>query len=538
MEPSSHNQRKSLLFWVILGIVAIGTIPFLVAWNLTPPDKVFSGALINPDDLSVYLSAIRQGIEGEWLFSFTFSPEALQPRFTYPLYIALGHLIGVVGGNPLIWFHGYRLLCGILTILALYYLVRVIFAEEIKTQKTALILLAFGSGIGWMLTPFIPVDSLLLADINVPEWGLTTALLSSPHFILGIGLEVLWMGILVRLEQIETNKILLLGGIFSAIGIGLDYPFHIPTLGLVIGVYLVWIAIRERQIKWDKQLTILVIISPFLLYLIYYGVAALTDPLWEVSHVQSNLIDPPPPLGLIIGSGLLGFFAILGIKTWFRQKRTPLIPIWAAVNLLIIYFPVPFSGRFILGLMIPITILAAFSLEKVILPSLQASTFFARFSKLTPTPHETLRRSFIILTLPTTLLITLWLIRNSLTTKDFPLYYPADEIKAVEWLAENTGEEDIILAYYPMGNYIPRHILGKVFLGHLNLTINLDEKLEAIENFWDEETSQEWREKFLEKWEITIIYQGRYEKLLSEGLIIPTGEIVYENDTVTIYSIP
>jgi len=240
----------------------------------------------------------------------------------------------------------------------------------------------------------------------------------------------------------------------------------------------------------------------------------------------------------VIGSGLLGVFAVLGLKTWFRQNRTPFIPIWAVVNALVIYFPIPFSGRFVLGLLIPIATLAAFSLEEAILPLLQETTFFTRFSKLTPTPLETLRRVFIILTIPTTLLVTLWMIRNSVTTKDFPLYYPADEIQAVEWLGENSDEEDVILAYYPMGNYMPRIIPGKVFLGHLNLTINLDNKLEEIETFWDADTSQEWRKNFLERWGITLIYQGKYEKSLSENLIIPLGKAVYENDTVTIYSIP
>ena len=403
MEHASQNQLKSLLFWCIFGILAIGLIPFLVACKLTPPDKVFGGALINPDDMSVYLSAIRQGMAGEWLFSFAFSPEPLRPRFTYPLYLALGHLIRIVGGEPLIWFHGYRLLYGILTIIALYYWVRVIFPENVKIQKVALILLTFGSGIGWILTPIIPVDSLLLADINVPEWGLTTALISSPHFILGIGLEALLIGILIRGEQVDTDKRLILWGILSAIGIGLDYPFHIPTLGLVIGVYLIWKVVRERQINWKRGFTTLLITSPLLLYLTYYGIVALTDPLWETSQVQNNLIEPPPPLGLVIGSGLLGLFAVLGIKAWFRQNRTPLIPIWAVVNALVIYFPISFSGRFVLGLLIPIATMAAFSLEEVILPSLRETTFFTRFSKLTPTPLETLRRAFIILTLPTTL---------------------------------------------------------------------------------------------------------------------------------------
>jgi hypothetical protein len=538
MENSDQNQRIPLLFWCIFGILAIGLAPFIVAWKMTPPDKVFSGALINPDDLSVYLSAIRQGIEGKWLFSFAFSPEAMQSRFTYPLYIGLGYLISLFGGEPLYWFHGFRLLCGILTIIALYYWVRLIFPENGKIQKTALILLSFGSGIGWILTPIIPVDSLLLTDINIPEWGLATALMSSPHFILGIGLEVLLVGILIRNEEVETSKTLILLGVLSAIGIGLAYPFHIPTLGLITSVYLVWIAISEKRIDWKHWLTTILILTPFLLYLLYYGITALTDPLWETSHVQNNLIEPPPPLGLVIGSGLLGVFAVLGIKTWFRQNRTPLIPIWAAVNALIIYLPIPFSGRFVLGLIIPIATMAAFSLEEVILPSLRETGFFLRFSKLTPTPLETLRRVFIILTLPTTLLISLWLIRNSITTKDFPLYFPTDEILAVEWLGENGNEEDVVLAYYPMGNYMPRDITGKVFLGHLNLTIDLNNKIEAIEKFWDVGTSQEWRENFLEAWDITMIYQGKYEKLLSEDVVIPPGKVVYKNDTVTIYTTP
>jgi hypothetical protein len=526
MKPSSKNNLQKTLLLVIFGILLIGIVPFLVAWGLTPPDKVFSGALINQDDMSVYLSAIRQGMAGKWIFNFTFSPESLQPRLTYPVYMLLGQVIGIIGGNPLIWFH------------ALYYWVRVVFPRKETTQTIALILLAFGSGLGWILTPFIPVDSLLLADINFPEWSLATALLNSPHFILGIGLEALLVGILIQIQQVEVWKKLILMGVLSAISIGLDHPFHIPTLGLVIGVYLVWVAIREKQIPWKNWLSTLLIIAPFLLYLVYYGMTALTDPLWETSHVQNNVIEPPPPLGLIIGSGLLGLFAVLGIKDWFHQNRTPLIPIWAVVNSLIIYSPVPFSGRFILGLFIAITTLAAFSLEEVILPKLRESAFFTRFSQLSPTPYESLRRIFIILTIPSTLLVTLWVIRNATTTRDFPLYYPVEEIQAADWLAENINEEDLILAYYPMGNYLPRSIPGKVFLGHLNLTIELDNKLEDIEKFWNPETSQEWREDFVEEWGITTIYQGNYENALSDTPIIPPGEVVYKNNSVSIYYVP
>jgi len=538
MKRSTSKKAHNNLPLIILGILLIGIIPFLIVEWLTPPGKYFGGALINQDDMSVYLSAIRQGMDGNWLFNFTFSPESIQPRLTYPIYILLGQLIGIVGGDSLIWFHGFRVIGGLFTIFAFCYWVRVVFPGKKVSQTTALLLLAFGSGVGWILTPIIPVDSLLLADINFPEWNLITSLLNSPHFVLGIGLEVLFVGAFIQSELEEKWKDFILIGIFSAIGIGLDHPFLIPTLGIVVGIYRIWLAIRERQIPWKYWLVTLLIIMPFLLYLLYYGIAALTDPMWETSHIQNNVIEPPPPLGLLIGNGLLGLFALLGIKDWFKQNRTPLIPIWAVVNSIIIYAPVPFSGRFILGLFIPITTLAAFSLEEIILPNLQKATFFPRFSKLTRTPYETLRRIFIILTLPSTLLVTLWVIRNATTNRDFPFYYPSEEIQAAVWLAENTDEEDIVLAYYPMGNYLPREISGKVFLGHLNLTIDLGGKLEDINTFWDEDTPQEWREGFLHRWKITTIYLGGYENSIIASPIVPPGKVVYQNNHVTIYNFP
>ncbi len=538
MKSSSSKKALNTLRSTIIGILLIGIIPFLVAWWLTPPGKVFGGALINQDDMSVYLSAIRQGMEGDWLFNFTFSPEPIQPRLTYPVYMLLGQIIRFVGGDPLTWFHGFRILGGIFSIFALYYWVKVVFPRKEISQATALLLLAFASGIGWILTPIVPVDSPLLADINSPEWNFTTAFFNSPHFILAIGLEALFVGALIQMENREPWKKFILIGILSAIGIGLDHPFLIPTLVLVTGFYMVWLTIQEKKIPWKRWLFSLLMIMPFLLYLLYYGMAAISDPLWEMSHIQNNVIESPPPLGLLIGSGLLGLFALIGIKDWFQQHRTPLIPIWAFVNLLIIYAPVPFSGRFILGLFIPITTLAAFSLEEVILPTLKELTFFQRFTKLTPTPYETLRRMFIILALPSTLLVALWVTRNATISKDFPLYYPSEEIEAAEWLAENTDENDVILSYYPIGNYLPRKIPGKVFLGHLNLTIDLEEKLEDIEIFWDKETTQEWRTGFLHRWKITIIYQGKYEKALSDTQISPPGQIIYQNNSVMIFSVP
>ncbi len=427
---------------------------------------------------------------------------------------------------------------GIFAIFGLTFLLRGVFPENGQIQLTGLLLLTFGSGLGWILVSLVSPSSLLLADINVPEWNLVTSILDSPHFVFGIGLEAILFGILIRLEKTEDKLNLSLVGGFIALITGLVYAFHIPTIGIVVGFYMLNLAIQAKKVPWKTWFSGFLFLAPLLPLLYYYGITSRQDSLWELTHIQENVITPPPLPGILIGYGLMGIMAMFGIKTWFLQKRSPLIPIWAGINLIIIYFPISFSGRFILGLFIPITILGVFSLEEVILPKLKSTNFYARFSTLTPTPYKTLRRVFILLTLPSTLLVTLWIIQNAALSVDYPSYYPSEEIEAMRWMGENTDAHDLILASYPIGNYLPRLISGKVFLGHLNLTIDLENKLVDLEKFWDENTPQEWKEIFIEEWGFTYIYQGKYEKELGGVGVIQLGEVVYENEKVKIYAVP
>ena len=56
----------------MLMLFVVASIPELMATVLSPEGMRFTGALVNLDDLNTYLSAIRQGAEGHWLFTPTF----------------------------------------------------------------------------------------------------------------------------------------------------------------------------------------------------------------------------------------------------------------------------------------------------------------------------------------------------------------------------------------------------------------------------------------------------------------------------------
>lgn len=528
-------RLRTIAPWIVL-VLALSAAPYAIAAILTPRGAAFSGALINPDDASVYLSALRQGAAGEWLFHFAFSPEPLPPRVTYLLYLLAGRLMPLIGAPPVVYFHALRLGLGAITLVALVFWVRRVFPEQTRHQLTAWLLIVFGAGIGWLFIPWMPGEQLLVPDLRVPEWTLFMALFHTPHFALGVGLEALLFGCLIEMTREANGARWALRGAVAALGLGLVYPYHIPVAGLIGGVYLLSLAVQRRRLPWRDWLHGAIAIAPLVPLAYYFGVYARADPYWEVTHILDNVIPPPPIAGVAIGYGLIGPLALIGGWEWIRHHRNPMLPVWAAVNFIALYLPVPFSGRFALGLIVPVATLAAYGLEQRALPWLQRTRLYAQFARWTPTPLDSLRRVVILLTVPSTVMLALVTIRTITIERDYPYYLPAGEVQAADWLARHSRRDDLILAFHPMGNYLPRVITGKVFLGQIFLTVNWPEKLELLQRFWDGSTPTGWREQFVREWGITYLYRGRFEQTITRGSVTPPGHIVYQAEGVTIYS--
>src|SRR3989304_1440130 len=100
------------LFWVAgSGVVLIAVMtPYLLASWGQPPGFVFSGLLINPVDGFSYLAKMRQGTGGAWLFHLPYAAEPGSGALLFLYYLGLGHLQRGSGVDPLVVFHGARLL--------------------------------------------------------------------------------------------------------------------------------------------------------------------------------------------------------------------------------------------------------------------------------------------------------------------------------------------------------------------------------------------------------------------------------------------
>jgi hypothetical protein len=371
------------------------------------------------------------------------------------------------------------------------------------------------------------------------EWSPILALFNTPHFALGIGLEAIAFACVARMTSVTTAKEgvgwALLGAI-TAVLATLVYVYHLAIIGLVIGIYMLALAVQVRMIPWRQWILGAIVVIPLLPLLVYYAFWTNGDQYWTRYTQVDHVIAAPPPVGVVIGLGGIGLLAFVGGRWWLKRGFTTLVPVWALVNLAVLYLPfVSFSGRFALGLMVPVATLAAVGLEAVILPAKLHPRFLPRFS---PVPAATKRRIILILLMPSTLMAVLLFIKGPMLQKGFPYYLPKADVAAANWLGEHTDESAIVMAYYPMGNYLPRVYPGKVFVGQLDFTTDLAGKLALFEQFWGGSLTKTEQQSFLEEWGITHLFSGSYEKPFIADNITLSGQVVYQENGVLIYQMP
>lgn len=530
---------RSLLPWHLLILLAV-TFQYVLAWLWTPDGANFTGALLNPDDIGVYVSAMRQGATGEWLYHFVYSPEPWQPRLMLMLYLVMGKITAIFASPNVVWLHAWRVLLTCVTLASMVLWVKTVLPSAVRWQWTAWFLIWFGGGLGWLFVIFWPSFAGWTLNTGIAEWTPIISLFNTPHFALGLGLEVATFAFLVRAERaIDRNRWLwAAASSIAALLATLVYVYHLATILLVIGFYMLALALRERKIPWRKWLVGAIVVIPLLPLLGYYTLWTNGDPYWIHYTTVDHVIPPPPPISLLIGLGFLGFLALPGGRIWLKSGRTILVPIWAVVNIFLLYVPsVSFSGRFALGLLIPIATLAAVGIEGVLLPALFRSSLSVRLSRLSSSPCDTMRRIFLIILMPSVLLLVLLMAEGPMRNSAFPYYLPSEDVAAAKWLGEHSNKSSITLAYYPIGNYLPSVYAGKVYVGQLDFTTDLDGKLEQFEQFWDGTMMEREREMFLEKWGITHVFVGSYERDFNSADVTPPGRLVYESDGAEIYEV-
>jgi hypothetical protein len=465
MNPSKEKWIVGMIIFIFL--LAI-TIPYLYASNNSDASRVFGGFLLNPIDGNSYLAKMREGYQGQWLFTLPYTKDPGEGAALNLYYLFLGHVSRATGWSLIFTFHLARVIGALLLALALFHFLRRIFPEY-QYRLVSFTLILFGSGLGWIAVGFGQFTS----DFWVAEAYLFLASFANAHFPIGLALQIWLMTPSADSQQIPWQQGLLT--FLAALILSVIYPFGwivAVTIGLAWVVWSFW----KRENNKAELTNWAWMLAGGVPYVLYSFWIVNIHPVLSKWNAQ-NLTPAPNLLDLMISFSPALILALVSI--WLLLSRREVtsngiqrLATWFIVGLLIVYLPFSLQRRLISGFYIPIAALAIFyvqtirtiPLKKILVPIL------------------------IIFSLPTNLLIIAGEIK-AINDKDSAVFVYRDELAAFFWLEQNAAPDALVLASPDTGLLIPAYSSARVLYGHPFETVDADKRQSQVESFFSGELS-------------------------------------------------
>ncbi len=472
-------MRISNHIWIIILILIVITIPFLYGFINSESDYVFGGFLLNPIDGNSYLAKMHEGWEGSWSFSLPYTPIQGNGVFLFIFYLFLGHLSRWFNLPLIISFHLTRLICSIFFLSVLWRFIN-FHIKDNKVAISAFILSGLGSGLGWIASIF----RMLPMDFWVAEAYPFLSTFSNPHFPLSLGLIL--AGCIIFKNPFQKMKRPFLFSIGFLLAVILPFGFVILGLLLLIEYVISW----KDHIK--NQLIDLISFSiggfPVLLY---QFVIINTDPQLMVWNIQ-NQTPAPEPINLILSLSPALIFALFNFsrKNDFKRDQSTLsLIMWMVVGILLTYLPFNLQRRFLLGIFIPVSILAMKYLSK----------------RVDKQKNRFLVGVLISFSLISNLIIV---ISGFVGMKSYQpiLYITKSEYEGFKWINSRTSNDDLILSTTRMGLFLPAYTGRRVIYGHPFETVNALVNEKIVNEFFSCSLTREEEEEIVRNFDVDYIF--------------------------------
>lgn len=530
---------------VTLFMLFLVNLPYLLGYLTTPDDMVFAGLIMNPEDSQTYFAKMLQGYRGAWLYSITFTAEPHDPAFVGGFYLFLGHVARWLGVSVMGMWHIARNVADVGLLWVTFNFVRG-FVPGRKAQTTAYLIAIFGSGLGWVLFLFgqnywldaFPVD------FKMPEAHLFFTTLTFPHVATGTAMLLLSLQGAFRILYGEVK-----GWWFPA-GAGLlnllivvAYPFLIYLLVVTNGLNWLYLTWQKRAINWRKTVQLALTFLIPLPLIGYYVVVLSRNPVFQAWDLQAGLPSPPLPHYLVAFGLMLLMGLVYLVKYRPRMSRPVFLWLWVLAVALLVYAPLRPQRRFVQGVHVALAIFTALSFHEVLWPWLKETRPLVWLSlrpRYTVQKLEGFTRFLLLLFMGLSnvyLLVSLMLIAT--LQKPYPMYRPVSERVAVEWLDVHAEPDAIILGGYQTGNYIAAQAGNPVLLGHWAETMDFEQRQDDVDQFFQADTSLDWREGLLTQFDIAYVWHGPNEQGLGDYAPSRTAylTLVYENEDIAIYAV-
>ncbi|MFN2270602.1 MAG: hypothetical protein ACK2US_07195 [Anaerolineae bacterium] len=517
-------SRREYCFVLVVGILALAvtSIPYVVGAARATEDRVFGGFVFALEDCYSYLAKMRQGAQGAWLFHIAYTSEPHMGTFFFPFHLILGKVAALVPFGSLttrmVWvYHAARWVFGLGLLLTVYRFLAA-FTERVTVRRVAWLMVIFGGGLGWLIVALGQSDWLGFPplDFILPEGFTFLVLYAFPHIALGRTL-LLW-GILFLLRawggsrashithhesRVDLRWALSTG--FMWFLMGLIVPFYVPVAWAVMGAAWLVLCVRQRCVMWREVWLAAIpalISAPVVAYSLW---VFSSDPVYKVWSAQ-NQIPSPPPLHYLAAYGVLLLLAAFAVRDAWRSERPAWLALaWVGVVPFLVYLPFNLQRRLVEGVQVPLSLLAAWGLEQI-----------SNFKSQIPSLRRWLVMGMVLLVLSLTNVILVAGNTLALRWHSESIYRDAAEIAAMDWLSERVESDDVALASYETGNYLPARVWMRVFVGHGPETVHFDEKKALMARFFDATTDDTWRQELLEEYGIDYVFWGPAERQVGD----------------------
>lgn len=511
--PASGEIRWCLAYALVLG--AATSVPYLVGASRQTADWRFTGSVVAVEDGNSYLAKMLAGQQGEWLFRSPYSSLPQRGVLAFLPYLIAGKLTDGSHAQLVLLFHLMRLACIPLLVLAVYrFAAR--FIGSAAWRKWITVLVTAGGGLGWLMVALGKPDLLgsLPLEFYSPETFGFLAVLGFPHLILARA-GMLWSLELYlgRPTGWAAGGVLLLTGFLHS-------PVLIPALSALAAHQLTLLVTGADWPAWRRRFgVVLLLVLPLLIYLV---AALATDPYLQ-GWAEQNRIHSPHPLHYLLAYGAILPAAVLGARRIIRRSNpSGLLPVgWAAALPFLAYAPVDLQRRLTEGGWVALLVLAAIGLRQgwtgvVVRAGGEGA------DRTAPRPsngsgdsrrERGWRVLLAVLLLPGSMLLLATTLFNVQVPEE-PLFRPASEIEAFEWLAENAPPGSIVLAAFQTSNALPAWAPMTVVAGHGPESVGLAELAPAIRSFFSTDSAQTFRQQFLVTQKVDYIFWGPAERAL------------------------
>lgn len=530
---------------VIAGVLLLTSLPYAYAYATTPPDWRYMGIMVNVPDHVQYFSWFRELSDAN-LASNKLTPEPNAPVFFNLLWWMLGHAGRALGWDYAAMFQVLRVTVTVAFLLLLYRMCSWFLPDRLMRQ-TAFLIAIFASGFGWFLIVLKHLfgwTHSLTANllIFIVEPNSFYAMLATPHLV-GAALYMLAYDLILRGEVKQQLRYAVAAGLFTQF-IGWQHSYDLLLVYGILAAYGLLKLARDRRLS--PYLVWAGLIVGFLSFLpgLYSFLLTTLDPVWRDVLAQFDNAGVFTPnlllIPVLMGPAFLLVLLILAKDGLFKLRglddNTLFLKAWFWGTFLLIYLPTNYQIKMLNGWQVPIAIIATRGLFDYGLPWFRALSWRRGWNWREEVLRRCLATVFLVSVIPTNLYLWTWRFVD-LGRHTYPYYLTVADVEALEWLASQGSDRDVVLASLTLGQYVPALTGKHAFLAHWAQTVDYYTKQELVTEFYDPLTSNVRRQAILEEYAVDfVIYSVRDRERGDAHLSdVPLLQRVYTTPAIEIY---